>query len=286
MTSILTDDRMPDALGQHQPRARSLKPTVFWRIAEEIPKPLQWGLMVASLVLPLVLWLIVSNLPGVNTTFLPRPQDVIAAFQQLASKGVIRQDTIASCFRVSAGFALSVAIAIPLGIAMGAFASIRALFEPIISLLRYMPAPAFIPLLIIYLGLNEEPKIALIFIGTVFFNTLMIMDAVKFVPKDLIEATYTLGGKRLQVIKSVITPYIIPNIIDTLRVNIATSWNLVIVAELVAAEEGLGKRILLAQRFLRTDEIFAYLIILGVIGFALDLAFRGVLQLTCRWAFD
>ncbi len=284
MTPILTKSHSPDIPTQAPPR--SLKPTVFWKIAEQIPRPLSWGLMAASIVLPLIAWLIISNLPGVNSTFLPSPQNVIEAFQRLGAKGVITQDTIASCIRVSAGFALSVAIAIPLGITMGAFTSIRALFEPIISLLRYMPAPAFIPLFIIYLGLNEEPKIALILVGTVFFNTLMIMDSVKFVPKDLIEVTYTLGGNRLQVLKSVITPYIIPSIIDTLRVNIATSWNLVVVAELVAAEDGLGKRILLAQRFLRTDEIFAYLIILGVIGFALDLAFRGVLKLSCRWAFD
>ena len=108
----------------------------------------------------------------------------------------------------------------------------------------------------------------------------------KFVPKDLIETTYTLGGKRWQVIRQVITPYIVPSIIDTLRINIATSWNLVIVAELVAASEGLGKRIVLAQKFLKTDEIFACLIVLGLIGFCLDLIFRLLLKTTCKWALD
>ena len=169
---------------------------------------------------------------------------------------------------------------------MGSFASIRALFEPIIGIVRYMPAPAFIPLLIIYLGIDEAPKIALIFIGTVFFNILMIMDAVKFIPKDLIETTYTLGGTRWQVLTYVITPYIVPSIIDTFRINIATSWNLVVVAELLAASQGLGKRILLAQKFLKTDEIFACLLVLGLIGFALDLFFRLLLKFTCKWAFD
>ena len=264
----------------------SLKPTVFWRIAEDIPDALSWPLMVISLVLPFGAWLIVSNLPGINTTFVPSPQSVAGAFQHFWSTGFLLQDTAASFMRVSLGFMLAALLAVPLGIAMGAFASIRALTEPIIGLLRYMPAPAFIPLLIIYLGLNEEPKIALIFLGTYFFNVLMIMDAVKFVPKDLIETTYTLGGKRWQVLKSVITPYVVPKIIDTFRINIATSWNLVIVAELVAAEDGLGKRILLAQRFLKTDEIFACLIVLGIIGFALDLFFRWLLKTTCHWAFD
>ncbi|MBT9313535.1 ABC transporter permease [Leptothoe kymatousa] len=273
-------------LDEFQPTTKSLKPTVFWRIAEDIPDNLNWLLIAVSVVVPLTVWWLASNYADVNPKFLPSPQDVTVAFQRLWEKGFVTQDILASFGRVAVGFTLAAIVSVPLGISMGAFASIRAMMEPIIGILRYMPAPAFIPLLIIYLGLNEEPKIALIFIGTVFYNTLMIMDAVKFVPKDLIETTYTLGGNRWQVLRSVIMPYVIPNIIDTFRINVAASWNLVVIAELVAAEEGLGKRILLAQRFFKTDEIFACLIMLGVIGFALDLVFRWVLRISCKWAFD
>jgi len=173
-----------------------------------------------------------------------------------------------------------------LGTFMGTFASIRALMEPIIGIVRYMPAPAFIPLLILYFGVGETPKILLIFIGTLFFNTLMIMDAVKFVPKELIETSYTLGGKRHQVLLNVIFPFILPSIIDACRVNIAASWNLVIVAELVAATEGLGRRISVAQRFLRTDQIFAGLIVIGLIGLSFDLLFRLLLRVSCKWTID
>ncbi|MBT9314411.1 ABC transporter permease [Leptothoe spongobia] len=271
---------------EFEPTPKSLQPTVFWRIAEDIPDGLNWLLIAVSIIVPLTVWWILSNYTNINPKFLPSPQDVMGAFQRLWEKGFITQDILASFGRVTIGFTLAAIVSIPLGISMGAFASIRAVMEPITSILRYMPAPAFIPLLIIYLGLNEEPKIALIFIGTVFFNILMIMDAVKFVPKDLIETTYTLGGQRWQVLMSVITPYIVPSIIDTFRINVAVSWNLVVIAELVAADEGLGKRILLAQRFFKTDEIFACLIILGIIGFALDLIFRWVLKTSCKWAFD
>jgi NitT/TauT family transport system permease protein len=149
-----------------------------------------------------------------------------------------------------------------------------------------MPAPAFIPLLVIYLGIGETSKVMLIFMGTIFFNTLMIMDAVKFIPKELIEVTYTLGGLRKQILLQVITPYVIPNILDAFRINMAAAWNLVVVAELLAADNGLGKRIVLAQKFLRTDEIFACLIVLGVIGFALDLSFRLLLRWTCKWSVN
>lgn len=264
----------------------TLEPTIFWRIAEEIPKILAWSLMLLSLAIPVVVWFVSTKYLDIDSVFLPSPVDVGQAFLNLWSKGFLLDDIFASFLRVSTGFILSALVALPVGILMGAFASIRSLFEPFIAIVRYMPAPAFIPLLIIYFGIGEEPKIALIFIGTVFFNILMIMDAVKFVPKDLIETTYTLGGMRWQVLSQVITPYIVPSIIDTFRINIATSWNLVVVAELLAASEGLGKRIVLAQKFLRTDEIFACLIVLGLIGFCLDLFFRLLLRTTCRWALD
>ena len=263
----------------------SLKPSIFWSINQDISQSLFWASAIFSLVFPLLMWFLVAKFSGVDSIFLPSPSDVLGAIKNLWSKGYLFTDTKFSFLRVTAGFILSAIVAIPVGILMGTFASIRALLEPIIGIVRYMPAPAFIPLLIIYLGIDEAPKIALIFIGTVFFNILMIMDSVKFVPQDLIETTYTLGGKRWQVLSEVITPYIVPRIIDTFRVNMAASWNLVVVAELLAASEGLGKRILLAQKFLRTEEIFACLIILGLIGFAIDLFFRLLLRITCKWAF-
>ncbi len=275
-------------LKQESPKEKisGIEPTIFWRIAEDIPKSLSWVMMSLSILIPLCLWFVFANYSGIDSTFLPSPSDVIDALARLWQKGFLTKDIVASFTRVTIGFFLSTLVAIPLGIMMGSFASIRSLFEPIIGIVRYMPAPAFIPLLIIYLGIDEAPKIALIFIGTVFFNILMIMDAVKFIPKDLIETTYTLGGSRWQILAQVITPYIVPSIIDTFRINIATSWNLVVVAELLAASEGLGKRILLAQKFLKTDEIFACLIVLGLIGFALDLSFRLLLRFTCKWAFE
>jgi len=242
--------------------------------------------MVLSIAIPFALWWLIASSGIVSDKFLPSPVQVAQALGRLWTDGFLLEDTAASIMRVTAGFLLAALVSVPLGIAMGAFASIRSLFEPIIGVLRYMPAPAFIPLLVIYLGLGEAPKIALIFIGTVFFNVLMIMDAVKFVPKELLETTYTLGGQRRQTLFQVITPYVLPNIIDTFRVNIATSWNLVVVSELVAAENGLGKRIVLAQKFFNTDEIFACLIMLGIIGFILDLSLRYLQRLTCKWAVE
>ena len=265
-------------------QSKSLQSTVFWRLGEDIPKPLNTVLIATSIALPLLLWWLVTNFGNVNPQFLPSPAQVMAAFGRLWGTGDLLKDTVASLWRVGVGFSLAVIFSIPVGVLMGSFASIRALLEPLFGLVRYMPAPAFIPLLILYLGIGEEPKITLIFIGVFFFNSLMVMDTVKFVPKDLIEATYTLGGSRIQILLQVIFPHVIPGIIDACRINLAAAWQLVIVSELIAANEGLGRRISVAGRFLRTDEIFVGLIVIGVIGLTFDLLFQYLLRVSCSWA--
>ncbi len=264
--------------------ATTLSPTVFWRLAEDIPKPLSLGLTFVSIAVPLLLWWLVTQFGSIDPKFLPAPSQVWTAAIRMGASGELWQDMIASLWRVGVGFSLSMLFAIPIGILMGSFASIRALLEPLFGLIRYMPAPAFIPLLIIYQGIGEEPKVTLILAGTFFFNALMVMDTVKFVSKDLIEATYMLGGNRLQTLLRVIFPHVIPGILDACRINLAAAWQLVIVAELVAATEGLGRRISVAGRFLRTDEIFVGLIVIGIIGLILDLLFQSAIRVMCRWS--
>ena len=281
LQKLKNNDR--DNLSNRRDRS-ALHPSVFWRLAEDIPQPLNWTLMGISIGLPLILWWGVTTFGSIDPKFLPSPSAVIIAAKRLWETGELQQDTIASLWRVGVGFSLSAAIAIPVGVLMGSFRSIRALLEPLFGLMRYMPAPAFIPLLILYQGIGEEPKITLIFIGTFFFNALMVMDTVKFVSKDLIEATYILGGNRLQTLLMVIFPHVIPGILDACRINLAAAWQLVIVAELIAATEGLGRRISVAGRFLKTDEIFVGIIVIGAIGLALDLLFQYIIRAFFKWS--
>ena len=264
-------------------RDKSLSLSLFL-FGKEPKKLKKITLQLTSIFLPLFFWSIICQLGIVSEMFLPSPMAVFYSLLDMAGSGILFEDIFASTGRVFGGFIFATILSVPLGIAMGAFPSFCALCEPLIAMLRYMPAAAFSPLLIIYLGIEEAPKISLIFIGTVYFNVLMVMDSVKFVPKELIETTLTLGGNTKDLLIKVIARYSLPSIIDTLRINIATSWNLVIVAELIAAEVGLGKRIQLAQRFFRTDQIFAELIVLGFIGFVLDMSFRFLLKYTCKWA--
>jgi NitT/TauT family transport system permease protein len=282
--STLISSHAQDSQQKLRMNYRMLQSTVFWRISEAIPQRLMWTLCALSIAVPILLWWLISKSGLIQPLFLPTPGKVISSGLNLLASGELFTDIAASIYRVSTGFILAAIFSIPLGVLMGTFASIRALLEPIIGVIRYMPAPAFIPLLILYCGIGEEPKILLIFIGTLFFNTLMIMDAVKFVPKELIETAYTLGASRLQVLAQVIFPHVLPNLIDACRVNLAASWQLVIVSELIAATEGLGRRISVAGRFLKTDEIFVGLIAIGLIGLAIDILFRLILRYSCRWA--
>ncbi len=254
------------------------------RLREDIPQRQRRALLAISVAVPALAWFALSASGIVNPLFLPSPSAVVKAGAKLLTSGLLVQDAVATLRRVGIGFALVVGVSVPLGLLMGTLPSVRAIFEPAIALVRYMPAPAFIPLLIIWLGLGEGSKIALLFVGTVFFNTLMTADVAALVPKQLIDVSYTLGAKRWTVFRRVIFPHSVPGMLDSMRVNVAATWQLVVVAELVAAQEGLGYRITRAQRFLQTDQIFAVLFVIGLIGVVMDLGFRLLRKRVSRWA--
>ncbi|MEZ4503901.1 MAG: ABC transporter permease [Dehalococcoidia bacterium] len=259
-------------------------PSRFWQIREEIPVRWRWILGGVSLIAPLVIWVVLVQTGSVNPIFLPSPLEVVQAGRDMVSSGVLRADTWASLQRVAIGFGIAIAISVPLGLAMGTFRSVQALFEPVIGFVRYMPATAFVPLLVIWLGLDEAPKIALIVIGTVFFNTLMTANIVWSVPTELIRVSFTLGAGAWTVFRKVIFPYALPGMIDAMRVNLAAAWNLIVVAELFAATEGLGYRIVRAQKFLQIEQIFVVLIVIGALGLTSDLLLRTLRNRLAPWS--
>ena len=260
------------------------RPSWFWRIREDISPSLRIALASASLTAPLLVWILLVANHAVNPIFLPNPLDVLDSLRDLFTEGLLLSDARASLQRVAIGFGISLLISVPLGLAMGTFKSMEALFEPVIGLLRYMPAPAFVPLLIIWFGFAETPKIALILIGTMFFNTLMIANVVWQVPTDLIRVALTLGASNVAVFTRVIFPHSVPGAIDAARVNLAAAWNLIVVAELFAADEGLGYRIVRSQKFLQIDTIFAVLIVIGILGLTRDLLLRTARNRLAPWS--
>ena len=268
------------------PRRAGLKPSVspLFSLRTPISAAARWTLSVLSFAIPFLAWIALSVSGSVDSTFLPSPVAVLKAGADMASTGELFDDLWTTTLRVLEGFGLAVLVSVPLGILMGTFTAGQAFFEPLIGLLRYLPASAFIPLLIIWLGLGEPSKIAILFIGTVFFNTLMTADVVRGVPESLIDVSYTLGARRGEVLRKIVVPHSLPGMIDAIRVNAAAAWNFVVVAELINSSAGLGYRIVRAQRFLQTDKIFAVLVVIGIAGLAIDVLLRLLRTRVGKWA--
>jgi NitT/TauT family transport system permease protein len=266
------------------PRRRPVRPPrAAFAIRAPLPAAARVVLLALSVLIPVGVWLILGATGAVDPRYLPAPAKVWQAGLDMAASGQLWTDTWATVQRILYGFGLAVVVSVPLGLAMGSFAAANALLEPLSGLLRYLPAAAFTPLLLIWLGIGEPPKIALIFLGTVFFNMLMTADVVRLVPRDFLDVAYTLGARRREVLWKVIVPHSLPGMLDAVRVNFAAAWNLVVVAELVNSDTGLGKRILLAQRFTQTDKIFAILVVIAVVGVLTDVLLRLARNRIGRW---
>jgi NitT/TauT family transport system permease protein len=240
------------------------------------------GLSAIGVVALLLVWTIAAARS--TKTVLPTPAATWSALLDLWSDGVLTTDLWASLRRVLIGYGISVAVGVVLGIAIGTFASVESFFEAQIGFLRYIPASALTPLFLLWLGLDESPKIWLIVLGTVFFNILMIADVARLVPRELLNASYTLGAGRLTVLRRVILRHSIPGIIDVARINLAAAWLMLVVAEVLAADKGLAYQIVIAQRFRKVDTMFAVLIVFGVIGLVSDLFLRWLRNATSPWA--
>lgn len=252
-------------------------------IRTSISRRLYLALAVAGLLLPLLAWALLASLGAVSPVFLPGPGRVLERIGTWAADDGLPADVAVSVMRVVAGWALSALIALPLGLFIGTWRAVQALLEPLTDFIRYMPAVAFIPLVMLWVGIDEGAKVAIIFIGTFFQMVLMVAEDVRRVPMAQIEAAQTMGATRGEVIEKVIIPSAKPALLDTLRITMGWAWTYLVVAELVAANSGLGFAILKAQRFLQTDKILAGILLIGLIGLAIDQLFRLVHRRAFPW---
>ena len=220
----------------------------------------------------------------VQKTFLADPLAMLHSGWTLLTKMGFAQDIGMTVFRVVGGFLIAAVIAVPLGVMMGAYKPVEAFFEPFISFARYLPASAFIPLLILWAGIGEAQKLAVIFIGSFFQLVLMIAVTVGNTRRDLVEAAYTLGVTDRSLIKRVLIPGAAPEIAETLRMVLGWAWTYVIVAELIGASSGIGHMITDSQALLATDNIIFGIIVIGLIGLVSDFAFKWVNRRLFPWA--
>lgn len=264
---------------------RAFREQDLFKPHEPIPRRYYFGTIITSLILIFSIWAILSYGGFVKPAFfLPTPTQVVEAAVRMFQTGELQENAGASIFRVVVGWALAALVAFPTGILMGSFKILEALFEPVVDFFRYLPVSALIPLLILYIGLDEREKIAVIFIGTYFQLTLLVADVANHVSKDLLDSAYTLGASRWRVLTTVLVPATLPGVMDSLRITLGWAWTYLIVAELVAAERGLGIMILESERGLRTDKIFAGLVIIGWLGFISDFLFKWLHRVLLPWS--
>ncbi len=236
------------------------------------------------LLLVLALWAALTYGGVVDPLFLPSPTEVVARGVELARRGVLWADARASIYRITVGFLISTAVALPLGVLMGTFRVAEATIEPPVALVRYMPVVAFVPLSILWTGIGDLQKFVIIFIGTFFQQVLMVADNVKTVPLEFVNIGATLGLGRLAILGRIILPAAAPAIWDTLRITLGWAWTYLVVAELVAAPSGLGFRIMQAQRYFQTDTIILGIATIGILGLATDTVFKVAHRLLFPWA--
>lgn len=229
-----------------------------------------------SFLILIALWIFASYVLDVNEMFLPKIGHVISACITLFSGDEFLGDIGISVCRVVGGFVTASILAIPLGLWMGVSERVANFFVPLISFIRYMPASAFIPMFIIWFGLGEVEKMAVIFYGSFFYLTLMVMDIAKNVNPTLLEVSKTLGASNIKIFYKVTLRASLPGIVDALRTTFGAAWTYLIVAEIVGASSGIGYSIQNASRFLRTDRMFVGILVIGLLGLISDKLFEVI----------
>jgi NitT/TauT family transport system permease protein len=221
--------------------------------------------------------------PESGRRFLPAVDQVLGQLYILFAEKGFLGDVLVSCMRIFGSFLMASAIAVPLGIAMGCFANLRALVNPTVSGWRYLPAASFIPLLLVWLGPSEGSKLGLLFLGVIFFLVAMVLDNTRAVQRELIEAALTMGASRKRIVLEVVVPAVAPAVIDSMRTMIAVGWTYLVIAEIVGAQDGIGAVMMRAGRFLNVDVIMAGILMIGILGVATDMMFRVLQHVLLPW---
>jgi taurine transport system permease protein len=245
------------------------------------------AISVVTIVVLLAAWFGVTALGLIKPLFLPSPGAVALQFYEyltgIANDKPLWQHFLASILRVAAAFWLAVLTAVPVGIAMGMSRVARGIFDPPIEFYRPLPPLAYLPLIIIWFGIDELPKVLLIYLACFAPLALAARSGMKSATQEQIHAAYSMGASYGQVIRHVILPAALPEILVGMRIAIGFGWTTLVAAEMVAANVGLGQMVLNASNFLRTDIVIMGIVVIGVVAYLFDLLMRWVEKKLVPW---
>jgi NitT/TauT family transport system permease protein len=220
-----------------------------------------------------------------GAVLLPGPGSVVVEWYELFAKHDFIADVAQSVKRISLGLLSAIVPAFFLGVWFGVSPRVRAAVTPFFAFVQYIPPVAFVPILILWLGIGLSQQVSLLFIGTFFYLTVMVAETVANTPPTYHDAALTLGARRYQLVWNVIVPHGMPEFIQHLRVMVGIGWTYLTAVEMVSAENGIGKVIITSQRYLQTGRVLAGLVTIGVLGILFDLFLRGTARLFCGWKY-
>ena len=239
-------------------------------------------LIVAPWLLILALWYAIRASGLVNPALVPAPHMVLAKFVEL-SRGRLWEDIYMSTQRVFVGVALGVSLAVPVGFCLGWYQGLRSFMDPVINFFRALPPIALIPLVIVYFGIGEAAKTAILFYASFFAGVIVMYEGIAQISPIYIKVARTLGASDVEIFGKVIVPLTIPHILTAVRVALGVAWATLVASELIAAQQGLGALIQNASSFFQLDIIYVGIICIGFIALIMDLVLRAVARRLVAW---
>ena len=285
-------------MGERKPQsetvraARLLGPGTMWshgllrravESRQRVIKSAALMISVAAVALFFCIWYSATTYGYVSPVFLPSPQTVWHAAATLTASGDLFDDVLVSSRRVLLGFGLAALVAVPLGVIMGVWWPAKSAMDPFVSLLRPLPSITWIPLTILWLGIGEPQKVAIVFLGSWIYVLISTYESTRRVDPLLIRAARNLGASDIAVMREVILPGALPGIITGLKITLAISWSCVLSAEMVAAQDGLGALIWQAKDWGNLALVLVGMVCISIAVLIADLAARGIERLLLPW---
>ncbi len=231
----------------------------------------------------ILVWYAIAYSGLINPSLVPRPHQVATRFWDLLTQGRLLADMWMSTQRVFLGVASGIILAVPVGFVLGWYRQVRHFIDPLINFFRALPPIALIPLVIVYFGIGESAKIAILFYASFFSGVIVMYEGVAQISPIFIRVAKTLGATDGEVFRKVILPLAVPHILTALRVALGVAWATLVASELIAAQQGLGAMIQNASSFFQLDIIYVGIICIGLIALAMDLALRAATRRLVAW---